>query len=285
MELRNGRARAAASAFGRGTCQAAIAAALAVVVSLGSAISATADEGTAPGAAAEGGQGGRFAARRLPPMPESAWSPEVREMLQGTQGRVASLEGNGQRKPNEVLNILRTLAYHPRIMKPFLGFATAVAQQGALSRRDSELLALRASWNCQSDFEWGHHVKYAQVAGLSDAEIARIALGPEAPGWSEADRDLLRLADQLHARQQIDDALWQRLDVRFDEAQLVELPFVVGQYTMLSMVANMTGVALEPGHDPLPAVPRRADAETDSDAGIEADSEADSRVTAANAPH
>ncbi len=189
---------------------------------------------------------------RLPPMPESEWSPEVREMLAGTQGRVASLEGGARRDPAQVLNILRTLAYHPKLMKPFLGFATAIAQQGVLSRRESELLALRASWNAQSDFEWGHHAKYAQAAGLSDAEIARIAVGPGAPDWSESDRDLLLAADQLHARQQIDDALWARLAGRYDPAQLVELPFVVGQYTMLSMVANMTGVALEAGHDSLP---------------------------------
>lgn len=192
------------------------------------------------------------APRRLPPMPAADWSPEVRALLLGTQERVAGLEGGSKREPTQVLAILRTLAYHPRLMKPFLGFATAVAQEGALSRRDSELLALRAAWNCRSDFEWGHHVVFARVAGLADGEIARIAQGPEAPGWSEADRDLLRMADQLHARQQIDDDLWQRLDARYDEAQLVELPFVVGQYTMLSMVANMTGVELEPGHDPLP---------------------------------
>ena len=189
---------------------------------------------------------------RLPPMPASEWSPEVREMLAGTQGRVASLEGGARRDPAQVLNILRTLAYHPKLMKPFLGFATAIAQQGVLSRRESELLALRASWNAQSDFEWGHHVKYAQAAGLSDPEIARIAVGPGAPDWSESDRDLLLAADQLHARQQIDDALWARLAGRYDPAQLVELPFVVGQYAMLSMVANMTGVALEAGHDSLP---------------------------------
>jgi len=191
-------------------------------------------------------------AARLPPMPESEWSPEVREMLRGTQDRVASLEGGERPEPTQVLNILRTLAYHPALMKPFLGFATAIAQQGVLTRRESELLALRAAWNSQSDFEWGHHVKYAQVAGLADAEIARIAAGPDAPGWSAADRDLLLAADQLHVRQQVDDALWQRLASRYEPAQLVELPFVVGQYTMLSMVANMTGVALEAGHQPLP---------------------------------
>jgi len=189
---------------------------------------------------------------RLPPMPESEWSGEVRELLLGTQDRVATLEGSGRREPTQILAILRTLAYHPRLMKPFLGFATAIAQQGVLSRRESELLALRASWNCRSDFEWGHHVKYAQVAGLSDAEIARIAEGPEAAGWSAADRDLLLAADQLHLRQQIDDDVWQRLASRYEPAQLVELPFVVGQYTMLSMVANSTGVELEAGHSPLP---------------------------------
>lgn len=196
---------------------------------------------------------------RLPPMPVSDWSPEVREMLAGTQGKVASLEGGKRSDPTQVLNILRTLAYHPKLMKPFLGFATAIAQQGVLSRRESELLALRASWNAQSDFEWGHHVKYAQQAGLSDVEISRIAVGPEAPGWNASDRDLLLAADQLHARQQIDDALWQRLAGRYEPAQLVELPFVVGQYTMLSMVANMTGVQLEAGHEPLPD-PARAGA-------------------------
>jgi len=40
----------------------------------------------------------------------------------------------------------------------------------------------------------------------------------------------------------------------FESAQLVELPFVVGNYTMLSMVANATDVPLEPD---LPLMPSR----------------------------
>lgn len=237
---------------------------LVVMLSVSSTWGARAGEGGPMGDAAKGdgrtgGTGvGAAAGRRLPPMPVERWSPEVRTMLLGTQERVASLEGGEKREPTQVLAILRTMAYHPRVMEPFLGFATAIAQKGALSRRDSELLALRAAWNCRSDFEWGHHVKYAQVAGLADAEIARVADGPEAAGWSASDRDLLLAADQLHARQQIDDALWQRLNARFDETQLVEIPFVIGQYTMLSMLANMTGVELEPGHDPLPARPGKS---------------------------
>jgi len=189
---------------------------------------------------------------RLRPLPAAEWSPEVSRLLGGTHDRVAALEGAEPSANPKTLNILRTLAHHPELLGPFLGFATALAQEGALSRRDSELLALRASWNCQSEFEWGHHVVYARAAGLSSTEIERITAGPEAAGWSAEDRALLRAADQLHARQQIEDDVWERLAARFSEKQLVEIPFVVGQYTMLSMVANSTGVELEAGHDRLP---------------------------------
>lgn len=193
---------------------------------------------------------------RVRPLPAAEWSPEVREVLGGTYDRVAALEGAAPSENPKTLNILRTIAHHPKLLAPFLGFATALAQEGALSRRDSELLALRASWNCQSEFEWGHHGVYARAAGLTEAEILMIAEGPGAKGWSEEDRALLQAADQLHSSQQITDEVWKRLAARFSETQLVEIPFVVGQYTMLSMVANSTGVELEAGYEALPAIER-----------------------------
>jgi alkylhydroperoxidase family enzyme len=155
-------------------------------------------------------------------------------------------------RPGSQLAILRTLAHDEPLLAPFLGWAAALAGGGALSRRDSELLALRAAWNCRSAYEWGHHNEYARAAGLSEAEIARVAAGPEADGWSERDRLLLRAADELHATQRLDDSTWAGLRALFSDAQLVEIPLVVGHYTMLSMLANATGVPLEPG---LPALP------------------------------
>jgi len=159
-----------------------------------------------------------------------------------------SRPGWDQRTPN----ILRAVAHHPHLLEPFLGFASAIAARGTLPRRASELLALRAAWNCRSDFEWGHHVDYARAAGLSDAEIAAVATGPDAPSWSEADRGLLIAADELHAQQALSDATWSALASHWNAGQLVEIPFVVGQYTMLSMVANAARVGLPDGLDPLP---------------------------------
>ena len=197
---------------------------------------------------------------RLAPPSDEQIPERWRGLLLGSVAPVAELEageaaagGEAAAPSGRPLNILRTIAHHPRLLEPFLAFAATLATAGSLSRRHSELLALRAAWNCRSDFEWGHHVVYARAAGLSEEEIARLSQGADADGWSPEERLLVRTADALHREQDCPDALYESLREHFDAAQLVEIPFVVGQYTMLSMVAKLTGVPLEPGLPTLPA--------------------------------
>jgi alkylhydroperoxidase family enzyme len=185
------------------------------------------------------------------------WDDEVRALLQQTLAPVAALEGHTADEGDEAgeprpLAVLTVLAHAPHLLGPFLGWASALALDAKLPRREHELLALRAAWNCRSPFEWGHHVVYARAAGLDDDAIARVVEGPDAAGWSEPDAALLRAADQLHGNSTVDDATWATLATRHDSTALVEIPIIVGQYTMLSMFTNACGVSLEPGHDPLP---------------------------------
>ena len=187
---------------------------------------------------------------RLTPQAPEAWSETTRRILTGTVAPVRTLEGREAK--GGPLNILRTIAHHPHLLEPFLGFAATLSTRGVLPRREHEILALRAAWNCRSAFEWGHHAVYARAAGLDDAEIERVAAGDEAPGWSETERWLLRAADELHTGHDLADATWAALRERYEDAQLLEIPFVVGQYTMLSMVANATGVPVEEDLPPLP---------------------------------
>jgi 4-carboxymuconolactone decarboxylase len=144
------------------------------------------------------------------------------------------------------------LARRPQLLSPFLGWAAALALEGVLPQRDHELLALRVVWNCRSAFEWGEHSEYGRAAGLDDADLARVARGADAPGWSAHEVALLRAADELHTRCAVADDTWAVLADHYETPALVEIPFVVGQYTMLSMVANAAGVEPGPGFDPLP---------------------------------
>jgi alkylhydroperoxidase family enzyme len=135
---------------------------------------------------------------------------------------------------------MAVLARQPELLSPFLGWAAALALQGVLSKRDHELLALRAARNCRSDFEWGEHVEYARAAGITDAEIAAIARGDGS--WSPPEAALLAAADELHEHTTVTDGTWAELTTHFDAPALVELLVVVGQYTMLSMLANAVGI-------------------------------------------
>ena len=177
----------------------------------------------------------------------------MRALLLATAAPVAKLEGSEAKSEPKPLGILTVLANQPRLLGPLLSWASAIVLEGALPRRDHEMLALRAAVSCRSDFEWGHHAVYGRAAGLSDEEVTRVVAGPGAPGWSDADATLLRAADELHRHTQISDNTWAALAERYENAQLVEVPLVVGQYTMLSMLANAAGVPVEPGDESIPS--------------------------------
>jgi 4-carboxymuconolactone decarboxylase len=147
---------------------------------------------------------------------------------------------------------IAVLAHAGELMAPFLGWAAALALNGRLPKRDHEILAMRAAYNCRSAFEWGEHAVFCRRDGLSDDEITAIATGPDSPGWSAHDAALLRAADELHTTSTISDTTWTALAGAYDAGQLVEVVYVVGQYTMLSMVANGLGISGAPELDPLP---------------------------------
>ena len=152
-----------------------------------------------------------------------------------------------------ILNIFRTLANHPALAKRWLVFGNHILAKSTLPAREREIVILRIGWLCRAGYEWGQHVGIGKAAGLTDEEIARIAKGPDAPGWSADDRALLRATDELHADAFVSDATWAELSKRWSTQQLMDLIFTVGQYNLVSMALNTLGVQPEPG---LPALPR-----------------------------
>jgi alkylhydroperoxidase family enzyme len=181
-------------------------------------------------------------APRVPPLPQSEWTPEVRELLDATQ------------MGGRVLNIFATLARHPKLLKRWLVFGNHVLAKSSLGVRERELVILRTGWNCRAEYEWGQHVVIGRAVGLTDEEIERITQGPDAPGWSGFDATLLRAADELHRDSRIGDATWAALGERYDTQQLLDLIFAVGQYTLVSMALNSLGVQLDEG---IPGFPKK----------------------------
>jgi alkylhydroperoxidase family enzyme len=153
-------------------------------------------------------------------------------------------------------NGLGVMLQHPALAKAFLTFNNHVAIASTLSKRIRELLILRISWLRRSEYEFIQHVVLGRNAGLSEAELERVQLGPDAPGWDPLDADLVRAVDELHGDARIRDDTWQRLSAQFSTAQLMDLIFAVGCYDILAMVFKTLGAQLEPGVDPLDSATR-----------------------------
>src|SRR5262249_12961689 len=114
-----------------------------------------------------------------------------------------------------------------------------------LTPRQRELLVLRVAARRDAEYEWKQHVIVGRDAGLHDDEIARIAHGPDAPGWDEIDAAMLRAVDELIADATITDDPWATLAATFDEQQMMDLVFTVGAYELLAMAFRSFQVQLD----------------------------------------
>jgi alkylhydroperoxidase family enzyme len=135
-------------------------------------------------------------------------------------------------------HIFATLGRHRGLFRRWLWFAAALMPGGKLPREEAELVILRVAHNTGSEYEWSHHERIGARAGLSEGEISRVRIGPDAPGWSERQGLLLRAVDEMHGKGRIEDELWARLAAHFDEVRLIELCMLIGHYEMLAMTLN-----------------------------------------------
>ncbi|MEO7397455.1 MAG: carboxymuconolactone decarboxylase family protein, partial [Ilumatobacteraceae bacterium] len=171
---------------------------------------------------------------RIIPTVESDWDDDSRPLLD------AIARNNGR-----VLNIFRTIARHPKLLKRWMVFGNHVLNGNSLPARERELVILRTGYLCGAGYEWAQHVPIARAAGITDDQIRLVVQGPSAPEWDDGDRMLLAATDELSDFKFIRDETWAALGTHWSEKQMMDLVFTVGQYTLVSMALNTFGVQLE----------------------------------------
>jgi len=134
--------------------------------------------------------------------------------------------------------VFLTLGRHRRLLWGWLHFAGRLMPGGRLPRRQTELVILRVAHLTGSDYERTQHERLGRRAGLTAEEIAAVGLEPAEGGWSESDRLLLDVADELYAHRDLADTTWRRLRTAFDEPTCLEVLMLVGHYEMLATTLN-----------------------------------------------
>jgi len=182
---------------------------------------------------------------RLAPVPSDQWGDDAKAALLAAfpAAVVTRFTATGP-DAAPVPNVLATLMHHPTLAGPFLAYNQVLLQSPALDARHRELMILRVAWRARSRYEWVQHARLAAQLGVTDDEIAAIADGPPLE-WTPLERALLDATDELVDRYRVADDTWKRLADHLDDAQLVELVFVVGTYVGLAMAFNSFGLQVD----------------------------------------
>lgn len=150
--------------------------------------------------------------------------------------------------PLEPLVLFRTLAVHDELAARMRPLGAGILGHGRIEPREREIVILRTCARAGAEYEWGVHAQaFGRRVGLSEDQIHATAHGTaDDPAWAESDAMLVRLADDLHERCEVSDAVWSALAARYGDDQLLELVVTAGWYRLMSYVINAARIELEP---------------------------------------
>lgn len=144
-------------------------------------------------------------------------------------------------------NLYKTLAHHTDLYNSWSPMGRFILNGSTISPRYREIVMLRMGWLCQAEYEWSQHARIAQDdVGFTDEEIRAVAIGVEAGNWTPIEQTLIRMVDDLRYEASISDDVWTVLVAEFTEREIMELVYTAGQYQLVSMVLNSTGIQLDP---------------------------------------
>jgi alkylhydroperoxidase family enzyme len=144
------------------------------------------------------------------------------------------------------LTLFTTLARVPRIYDRFR--AAGLLDRGPVSMRHREIVINRTCARCRCAYEWGVHVTFfsSRVELTAEQVRATVVGDSDDPAWTDEERLLIRLVDELHDSANISDELWDALRGAFSVDQIFELIALAGFYHTVSFFANGLRLPLEP---------------------------------------
>jgi alkylhydroperoxidase family enzyme len=148
----------------------------------------------------------------------------------------------------EPLKLFRTLLVHGSLMSRMRPLGAGILGHGLLDPRVRELMILRTCARCGAEYEWGVHAAFfADRVGLSDTEVRATVMAQAAdPVWSERDRAVIRVADELHDTAGASDVTYALLERHFTAPEILELTVIAGWYHTICFVIHTARVQSEP---------------------------------------
>ena len=155
----------------------------------------------------------------------------------------------------EPLVLFRTLALHPELASRARPLGSGILGKGLVDPRPREVMIHRTCALTGAEYEWGVHVLgFGKPLGFTDEQLASTVHGDATDAiWTDLERAVFRLADELHATSNVSDELFDELERHFEPPQIIELCLTSGWYHAIAYVINTARTPLEPWAARFPA--------------------------------
>lgn len=172
-------------------------------------------------------------AARLPYLDREQVGPEIQSVFDTLQ-----------RASGRVLNIYRLMAHHARSVAPFLAWYPQL-REGSLDLKLRYLAYVRASQLNRCRYCVTHNGAAARRIGVSREQLDALADFQTSPLFSDLERLVLRYAEEMTLRVQVDPALVETLTKHLDPAALVQLTLSVAAANFTNRFNEALGTELE----------------------------------------
>jgi 4-carboxymuconolactone decarboxylase len=167
---------------------------------------------------------------------------------------VAAIYDRVQESAGAVPNLYQALAHSPKLLESWIDYAWSLREDAETARDIRELAILRVAQLSGVDYVWRSHWRPARHAGADETKLTELARWPESAAFSDAERAVLGLTDDLTGQAGVGDVAWQAAAEHFEAAQLVDLVLTISWYCCVARVVAALEVPLEAAHAKVPPI-------------------------------
>lgn len=162
-------------------------------------------------------------------------------------GKVKELYDTFEKQFNvrEVPNVAKALANSPGLATRVFPLANYFMTESSLNPRLRELAVLILMKRLNCEYGFGRHIEIAERVGLTRAQIDDIGSYQTSSLFTQEDKLVLRYAEELTVKAQIDNQLFQQVQTLIGQKDLLELTAATAFWNMMARNLNALQVELE----------------------------------------
>jgi len=179
---------------------------------------------------------------RIPYVERDSGTAETKELYDELAHNAATRQFNFR----DIPNIMKALANSPQLAQRVSQLGHYFMNELSLEPRLRELAVLILMKRLHCDYGFVNHIGIAQQTGLSREQIDHIDSYQTSPLFSDDDKLILRYAEELTLRAQVEDELYRQVESRIGRLNVLDLTAAVGFWNMMARNLNGLQIDLEP---------------------------------------